>query len=68
MRHQENQSQLAVGSLVQCRLTTGTFSYTCTRKVVKVLAKGKRFVLDGKGNPTVERKNIIAIGRVISVS
>ena len=68
MHDEKRQSQPTIGSLVQCRLTTGTFSYTCTRKVVKVIAKGKRFVLDGKGNPTVERKNIIAIGRVISVS
>ena len=30
--------------------------------------KGKRFMLDGKGTPTVERKHIISIGRTIPVS
>lgn len=64
----QKKTQPAVGSLVQCRVTTGTFTYTCTRKILKVLANGKRFVLDGKGTPTVERKNIAAISRVIPIS
>jgi len=64
----DNKNQPTVGSLVQCRLTVGTFSYTCTRKVLKVIGKGKRFMLDGKGTPTVERKHIISIGRTIPVS
>jgi hypothetical protein len=63
----KKKDQPAVGTLVQCRLTVGTFSYTSTRRVLRVFSKGTRFVLDGKGNPTVERKNIIAIGRIIPV-
>lgn len=60
--------QPQVGSLVQCRLTTGTFTYIATRKIVKVLAKGRRFVLQGQGEPIVERKHIVAIHRTISIS
>jgi hypothetical protein len=60
--------QPEVGNLVKCRLTTGTFSYTSTRKIVKVLSKGKRFVLDGKGDPVVDRQNILAVHRVIAIS
>ena len=60
--------QPQVGNLVQCRLTTGTFTYIATRKIVRVLAKGKRFVLEGQGGPIVERKNIVAIHRTLSLS
>jgi hypothetical protein len=63
----ETKLQPEVGSLVKCRLTTGTFSYTATRKIVKVLSKGKRFVLDGKGDHIVDRKNILAVHRVIAI-
>ena len=57
-----------IGNLVQCRLTTGTFTYTATRKIVRVLSKGKRFVLEGQGHPIVERKNILAIHRTLTIS
>jgi len=60
--------QPQVGNLVQCRLTTGTFTYIATRKIARVLAKGKRFVLEGQGDPIVERKNIVAVHRTISLS
>lgn len=60
--------QIQVGNLVQCRLTAGTFTYIATRKIVRILAKGKRFVLQGQGEPIVERKQIVAIHRTISIS
>ena len=60
--------QPEIGNLVQCRLTTGTFSFTATRKIVRVLSKGKRFVLEGQGDPIVERKNIVAIHRTVKFS
>jgi hypothetical protein len=60
--------QPQVGSLVQCRLTTGTFTYTATRKIARVLSQGRRFVLEGSGNPIVERKSIVTILRALPIS
>lgn len=59
--------QPEVGNLVQCRLTTGTFTYTATRKIARVLSRGRRFVLEGQGEPIVDRKDILAIHRTIAV-
>ena len=62
----KNTIQPKVGSLVRCRLTTGTFSYTTTRRVIKV--RRNRFTLEGKGSPIVQSKDILAVLTTVGIS
>lgn len=60
--------QPKAGDLIQYRLKIGTFCCNTTRKVVEVIGKGKRLIVEGKGNPTIEARDVIAILRTIPVS
>lgn len=65
----ENRLQPQIGSLVRCRVSAGTFSYTTTRHVIQIKDNGKSFVLEGaRSNPIVQANDILAVLTTFSLT
>jgi len=56
------------GDVLRYRLHIGTFYFNATRKIVRVLDPGKRFIVEGKNEPIVEAKNILSVLTTLPVT
>ena len=60
--------QPKVGSLIRCRVKSGTYSYTTTRKVIQIQGNGKRLKLEGKESLMIGIKDVLTVLTTVSVS
>lgn len=49
------------GDLLRYRIHIGTFHLNATRKIVRILDPGQRFILEGRDEPIVEAKHILSV-------